>query len=87
MYIVTEMMQQFKNLQAEQNNFTNDRETTKRNRNPPPTPTRLNTSRQDKYLNCSPLTKQARPGTPNSTLKTSQGHPIQNITGGARGAE
>jgi hypothetical protein len=85
MHIVTEMMHQFRKLQDDREMFIK-RESTKRNRNPPPTPTRLSTPLKEDQMNHSPPNKQARPGTPISTPKTSQGHPIQQLTEGAQGA-
>jgi hypothetical protein len=85
MIIVTEMMQQFRKFQEDREN-SYDRDSAKRNRNTPPTPTRLNNTSSDDQVNRSPPNKLARPGTPHSTPKTSQGHPIQQLTEGARGA-
>jgi hypothetical protein len=85
MHIVTEMMHQFRILQDDREMFI-ERESTKRNRNPPPTPMRLSTPLKEDQMHRSPPNKQARPGTPISTPKTSQGHPIQQLTEGARGA-
>jgi hypothetical protein len=85
MNIGTEMMHQFQKFQDNRDNLT-DRDSAKQNRNRPPTPARLNITSKDDQANRSPPNKLARPGTPHATPKTSQGHPIQQLTDGARGA-